>query len=523
MNNYVLAMYDVRGKQDFIYRSRKCKEIIGGSHIIADVFKDYLFPAVEEYCGKSIYSYNQNADISGDVEQFSLQDFKMRLESEKYIGEVVYEGGGNFLVLYKDKESCIAVNKVFTKKLLESIGTLKVLCTYIENLDFNNYQADQQRLYDEHRINEAQESVIFPVNTIPFVEVSPETSRPFTHKIKIVGKNQMVTTEQYAKYCKYDEYISKTKHDQYDQEEYLLDNLVTERGTESLLAVIYIDGNSMGAKVQACLNGKKSYEECVNQLRVFSSEIGKNYVQERREAINTTLEAKYGDKKFRRTIVAAGDEMTIICNARDALDVVRAYFRDLPDGNSSCAGIAIFHSHAPYSDAYRIAEECCENAKKMMRRAEVTEANLVDFHYCQGGIGISLKEIRRREGLEGLLSKPWRLEDKAQGISAIFSDTDLNDHETCNQVLEMVDVLNRLGHSNVKRLRQAAQLGTEELAIELKRIKAHSEISLDFSLNGKFGNEEMKDERLRKLIFDIVTVYDLWFKGEKKHDTKENS
>lgn len=29
-NKYVLAMYDIRGKQEFIYRSGKIKEIMGG-------------------------------------------------------------------------------------------------------------------------------------------------------------------------------------------------------------------------------------------------------------------------------------------------------------------------------------------------------------------------------------------------------------------------------------------------------------------------------------------------------------
>ena len=30
-NQYVLAMYDIRGKQDYIYKSNKMKEIIGAS------------------------------------------------------------------------------------------------------------------------------------------------------------------------------------------------------------------------------------------------------------------------------------------------------------------------------------------------------------------------------------------------------------------------------------------------------------------------------------------------------------
>ena len=30
LDKYVLAMYDVRGKQEFIFKTKKIKEIIGG-------------------------------------------------------------------------------------------------------------------------------------------------------------------------------------------------------------------------------------------------------------------------------------------------------------------------------------------------------------------------------------------------------------------------------------------------------------------------------------------------------------
>ena len=45
-SKFVLAMYDVRGKQDFIFRTNRIKEIVGASWIIRDIFRDYLFPAV---------------------------------------------------------------------------------------------------------------------------------------------------------------------------------------------------------------------------------------------------------------------------------------------------------------------------------------------------------------------------------------------------------------------------------------------------------------------------------------------
>lgn len=41
-NKYALAMYDIRGKQEFIYRSSRIKEIIGGSALIRDCFEDFI-------------------------------------------------------------------------------------------------------------------------------------------------------------------------------------------------------------------------------------------------------------------------------------------------------------------------------------------------------------------------------------------------------------------------------------------------------------------------------------------------
>ena len=95
--DYILAMYDIRGKQDYIYKSSKIKEIVGGSYIIRDCFDDCLFPSAEKVSEKGIFSYRRN---SGQDEpgEFTPENFENRL-NRGYIGEVVYDGGGNFFVL----------------------------------------------------------------------------------------------------------------------------------------------------------------------------------------------------------------------------------------------------------------------------------------------------------------------------------------------------------------------------------------------------------------------------------------
>lgn len=502
-NERVLAMYDVRGKQEYIYRSRRIREIEGASAIIRDVFKDYLYPAAKkvrnrkkELKEEAIYRYEEN-------EKFSVDAFEERMGGEQYVGEVVYDGGGNFLVLYQDKETCVQVNRIFTRELMKGTGTLKVLCTILENPDFEHYREDSGKIYDRHRKNEATESVIYPVNSLPFSQVDPLTSRPLTTKRHVPGaekkEKEKMSLERAAKCKKYEAEQKKG-----DGGEVVLDNIVEERGKESLLAVIYIDGNSMGAKVQSCLEGMESYNDCVTRLREFSAGIQRDYVEERIEAINTMLDNRYKDKngKKRRTIVAAGDEMTIICNARDALRVVRTYFEGLPKEGSSCAGIAVFHSHAPYADAYRLAEECCESGKKFMK--ELDNACLVDFHYCQGGMGISLEQIRRNGLPEAKSSRPWMI-DK-------FSDDKPEEfYYSLEMAEEMGKILRKLGRSNVKSLLNTALNSPAGLELELERINAHREEPVDFTLRGKLGEEQK-----RKLLYDMVLVYDLWFREEEK-------
>lgn len=524
-NKRVLAMYDVRGKQEYIYRSRRIREIVGASAMIRDVFKDYLYPAAVKVrnqardLGKeeAIYQYGMKAKEAEHVERFSVEAFEHRMEGEQYIGEVVYDGGGNFLVLYQDRETCIRVNRIFTRELMKGTGTLKVLCTILENPDFAHYREDNRRLYEQHRKNEASESVIYPVNSLPISQVDPLTSRPLSVKRRTPGAEEdgkeKMSLERAAKYDKYQKELKEQGEKELvkDAGERILDKIVEERGRESLLAVIYIDGNNMGAQVQACLAGKESYEDCITELRRFSAQIQKNYVVDRINAINGMLDKKYEAKarvegknkpeKKRRTIVAAGDEMTIICNARDALSVVKAYFQGLKEG-SSCAGIAIFHSHAPYADAYRLAEECCESGKDFMKKKGLGNACLLDFHYCQGGIGISLEKIREKE-LQGMTpSRPWMMlgysEDKPEEFCYSLELAE-----------EMAATLRKLGRSNVKGLMNAALYSPANLEMELERINAHRGEPVDFTLGGKL-NEEQK----RRLLYDMVLVYDLWFREE---------
>lgn len=569
--DYVLCMYDIRGKQEFIYKSSKLKEIVGASLIIRDLFKDYLYDAAkvyrdcinEEFKGSdAVFRYDLNED---KLKKFSFKEFEERMNGNQYIGEIVYDGGGNFLMLYKNEEAMKKTTEIFTKKILKEIGTLRVVATYIGNIREDNYHSDDsknpgdyERLYQRQRFRESTALYTQPYGSLPIVQTSPISSMPLTYMynhapkdISASGKSYFkCSTETNAKLKKYWEEAGKHGD---EMGETILDNIVAEtKGEDSMLAIFYIDGNAMGAKVQACLQGKKNYDDCVNLLREFSKKIQKTFIDDRKKDMLKEDEKQSSDKKhFRsRILIGAGDEMTIICRADESYEIIKEYLSKIPSPYSSCAGAAIFHSHTPFSDAYRIAEQCCEDTcKNYMKENGLTLANLMDFEYCQGGIGFKLSDIRKENGDDDN-SRPWLVESNIEEKTSYHykpvknknlppwekgKATEEADNKKIieklkgDNLLTLGDVedfhtkLSLLGRSNIKGLVIPVSLSESALRTELRRIIAHMSKDKKEIMGFKSDIESVEYFiNNKKLLKDLVRMYDTGY-GKAKEEEEENA
>ena len=172
---------------------------------------------------------------------------------------------------------------------------------------------------------------------------------------------------------------------------------------------------------------------------------------------------------------------------------------------SACAGIAVFNSHAPYSDAYKIAEEACESGKKKMKDLKMTNACFIDYHFCQGAIGISLEKIREEE-CGDVISKPWLMCTSDQPLKYRNLVTEWND------IYRVIQILKAFGRSNVKGLMQAALNSEVEVEMELNRLYAHMSQE---KKTQEFENEwdwMKKLPQKREMLYDVVSGYDMWFK-----------
>ena len=159
-----------------------------------------------------------------------------------------------------------------------------------------------------------------------------------------------------------------------------------------------------------------------------------------------------------------------------------------------------------------------------MKEKRLDNACLLDFHYCQGGIGISLERIREKELQGDKPSRPWLMDAYSGNRPAEF-------YYSLELAQEMAEILRKLGRTNVKSLLSVALNSPAGLELELQRINAHREMPVDFTLGislcalilrempvdftlgGKLDNEQK-----RKLLYDMVLVYDLWFRGDEKEE-----
>ena len=493
----ILALYDCRSKQEYIYRTNRIRQISGASRILANVYTDF-YGAAAVY---GIHIINTWREDIADGRSFSAEKFA---ESGKE-GIVLYEGGGNLFIVYQNKDICLRANRILSRMLLERTYSVTAIAAYTDVDVTDDFAADIDRLYQEKLRLKNLGTYSIPCNVLPFTQIDRQTFLPIVSK-----KNgaEMTADAQPKEYSYQEQKDSEDESDVMLNEEEL-DRIIRKKGDDSLLAIIYIDGNDMGNKVKACTDGMHGYSESVDALRSFSVRTDRLFVQNPLRAIEEYLHRKNQDEQASiragkthrhsyRKVIGGGDEITLICRAEDAADIVTAYFAALTESepltggipNAACAGIAVFHSHAPFADVYEIAEACCESGKRVTRASGSTK-NYIDFHFCHSGITNSLDIIREKQE-QSYTARPYSLEE-------------------FRNMQRIGNAVSEIGRSNIKSLGSAITAG--EAAFEMEKMRLLSRFG-----RGTFAavikEYEDKPEVLRKNLYDIYVMYDAWFAKE---------
>lgn len=136
---------------------------------------------------------------------------------------------------------------------------------------------------------------------------------------------------------------------------------------------------------------------------------------------------------------------------------------------------------------------------------------------------MSLEDIREKE-IGGLISKPWLLNTNKE--DKLPEDITVEEMEQVAKALRLIE-----SRTNVKNLAAAAKMSEGAFNLEMRRIYAHqSDKKIKAELKKVFMREKEDAElsraeykKYRKMIYDIVMVYDLWFRKEEEVKHGDNS
>jgi len=192
-------------------------------------------------------------------------------------------------------------------------------------------------------------------SSINIMKLNPSTAKP------LVNSNSDRASQQ-----KLDAYKSIEQNETYKELQHI-------SNSKNKLAVIHIDGNGLG--------------EVIRSLKTPLSQFSTNLDKATKEAFNLAKQ----DKKVRE-IILGGDDVTVICDADDALNFTKEFLENFEEKTqkhiglklTACAGIAYTNEKYPFHYAVSLAEELCSQTKKQAKEINATLApSSLIFHNIQ--------------------------------------------------------------------------------------------------------------------------------------------
>lgn len=499
MSRPILAQYTIRSKQNYIFQTNKMLEIVGASANISNAWKELFDIALSiDVKVRRIEDDSEGFNISTVLKGFEEAEFQM---------VELFCGGGNLTVLYDSRATFLRVNKAFSYRLLERYPGMLPMAV---GVDYSgNYREDYRKLMEASEVEKNRMAPCDDNFILPFSKMDRNTYRPLS------VTNQQGEQLSYESFGK--ERVGLTKRDNSIK---YLDTMITKKGEESLLAIVHADGNNMGSKIVDLLKDETDYSACISLMREFIYDTAQAYNVDGLKALedcssrlkeehkNKDLEEKY---YAYRVIIADGDDMTFVCNARFVMDYVRDYLKAVQTYRerrqskwqySCCAGICIFHSHYPFARACSMAERACDEAKRKVHNTQsdgkLPEEGWADFHYIHSGLSGDLEELRIRQNTYDRMARPWRL----TGMN------ETEDEYSYEKLTMLYDICKKksLSRNNIKTLATAWEGSREDGYRELLRVYGHNP-----GLREELAALELSDERLMKTFYDLSEVYELWF------------
>lgn len=380
-----LTILEVSQKQAYIFGSNKVEDNIVHSAVIASC----LSPAYIAEVLQEKYDNSRN---------------------------LVYSGGGHTILEFSDREAARDAVSILTERIYRDFDGLAV---FAKTIDFQEGRTPQENLKSLTAELEKKKSI----RRSSFHQVSYGIERVDVNTHKPVSKNESKAQTEIKK-REYSETVKDYTPNGYNPV-YKFEDLGGEKNKSNFIAVVHIDGNGMGKRVEDLYQldqMKGDWSSVKKCLQEFSDGIDKDFKDAYHEMTEEVAESirsgslrgklnlkKEGGKLFFpiRRIITAGDDICFVTEGRIGIECARILIEKLRKKENTidkkkytaCAGVAIVHQKYPFFKAYELSESLCSNAKKS--GAKLSEADdgrsvcSIDWHIEFGEIKDSIEELRK--------------------------------------------------------------------------------------------------------------------------------
>ena len=433
--NVKAILLDTQSIQKYIFSGTKLKTNVGASYIVDRVFEDVL---VGEILLNKAYLQIlgiQKVNTEGWMEENGPESIEGVVKSNQLPedGYVAYIGGGNTLILFKEEvagennSNLKRIVQEFTSTLLCKYPGLKIGAAIGDiQLDEANFSASISAMYQQLQQNKQK---IHPLVNVPMTghtlpcPVNGESANAYIKDGLTVGGPRFISHEVLAKTKKAEEANQELARDYYGalNQEVLyqfpqeFNNLGSQEG-DNYLAIVHIDGNSMGERFSDC----KSLAERTKLSKTVATVTEKAFYKiveltasiSPAEYLAEGIDVGSSTHPYlpMRPIIIGGDDVTFVCHARLAVVLAQAFMKKLENLSRkelkpltkdkkdtaiySCAGIAILNASYPFFRGYELAEQMCAKAKEQAREKQ---GSWLDFIILHGEQAPTVDQIRKQE------------------------------------------------------------------------------------------------------------------------------
>jgi hypothetical protein len=422
MSQYIATVIDTTGIQKYIFSSNRLKENVTGSYLVKLATDDWVKECLRKV--GNVYIPDRNPS----------QTEPRINENPEIIAELIYSGGGNTFLLFRDTEDNYArkFTEAWSKRILVEAPGLNVEIAH-QLFDWNQRLLrdviDNDLIKGKLDIQKRKPRASAPLLGLGVTASCISTGLVAVETREIDGQTRPISREVVKKLDKvndangelrkilFDDRKPRKRSEQYDIP-LDVDDLGRSENESSYIAVVHIDGNRMGKRFEDYGKSQSDNREFIMAMRKLSWGVSEASRQAL-EAVGHAVIKLVDEEKFEikdnylpfRPIVYGGDDVTFVCDGRLGLSLAvkflekfEEFTQDLPDGEgkaTACAGIAIVKTHYPFSRAYALSEALCTQAKEWMKQEtqdyEKPLFSALDWHIAASGLLGSIGEIRDRE------------------------------------------------------------------------------------------------------------------------------